>query len=114
MTSSATCVRTDVTESMLELEEKLYGGEQWDVREKWTSAGRKRIRDLAEAVIFQAMEDLWVSTEKQKSLDFFNSEDFRLYADAAGMSVPRQLKILRMIERAGFIKIALRKARCHA
>jgi hypothetical protein len=99
-------------EAMLELEERLYGVNHWDVRQKLTSAGKKHVHNLAEAIIFQALEDLWVSSEIKKSLNFFTSADFGLYAEAAGMSVPRQLKVLRLIERAGF-SIASRKERCH-
>ncbi len=55
------------------------------------------IRSLAEAVILQAMEDLWSKTHRQKSIEFFQGEGFKRYADLAGMAVADRAKLLKMV-----------------
>jgi hypothetical protein len=63
---------------------------------------QNRIRSLAEAVILQAIEDLFDSSERKKSIDFFKSENFTLCAETAGLSALEQIRIIRMLAKAGF------------
>ncbi len=55
------------------------------------------IKTLAEAVILQAMEDLWSKTHRQKSIEFFRGDGFKHYADLAGMSAADRTKLLKMV-----------------
>jgi hypothetical protein len=70
------------------------------------SAGSKKvksgIKSLAEAVILQAIEDLFDSSERKKSIDFFKSDNFTLCAETAGLSTLEQMRIIRMLANAGF------------
>jgi hypothetical protein len=63
---------------------------------KKESAGLKA---LAEAVILQAMEDLWSDAHRKESLEFFEGEGFSHCADLAGMRVVERLKLIRMLRR---------------
>ncbi len=58
-----------------------------------------RLKALAEAVILQAMEDLWSSTHRRESLEFFEGEGFNQCAELAGMTVVERLKLIRMLRR---------------
>lgn len=74
----------------------------WGPAVRGKKAGTKHIRSLAEAIIFQALEDLWAPGEREASLAFFSGEDFRVCAEIAGMNIPEQFKMLRMVGKAGF------------
>ena len=63
---------------------------------------KARIQSLAEAVILQAIEDLFDSSERNKSIDFFKGETFTLCAETAGLSTLEQIRIIRMLAKAGF------------
>jgi len=63
---------------------------------------KNRIQALAEAVILQAIEDLFESSEIKKSIDFFKGENFTLCAETAGLSTLEQMRIIRMLAKAGF------------
>jgi hypothetical protein len=76
-----------------------------DACEKPTPGARKapkkrdsaRLQALAEAVILQAMEDLWSSAHSKESMEFFEGEGFRYCADLAGMRIVDRLKLIRML-----------------
>ncbi len=57
------------------------------------------IRQLAEAVILQSMEDVWQVMYKQASIEFFSGDGFKIYADAARMKVVDRLRLLRLLRR---------------
>jgi hypothetical protein len=57
------------------------------------------LKALAEAIILQAMEDLWSKAHKQQSIAFFKGDGFRQCADAADMSVIDRLRLIRMLRR---------------
>jgi hypothetical protein len=59
----------------------------------------RRLKALAEAVILQAVEDLWSETHRKESLEFFEGEGFRHCADLAGMRVVERLKLIRMLRK---------------
>jgi hypothetical protein len=58
-----------------------------------------RLKALAEAVILQAVEDLWSSAHSKESVEFFEGDGFRHCADLAGMRVVERLKLIRMLRR---------------
>jgi hypothetical protein len=55
------------------------------------------LRRLAEAVIMQAMEDLWDREYRIQSLDFFSGERFEYCAELAGMPLYEQLALLKIL-----------------
>jgi hypothetical protein len=59
------------------------------------------IRNLAEAVILQSIEDLWDKNHKSDCLAFFKGEGFRLASEMAGMSAADKLRLLLMLRRCG-------------
>ena len=57
-------------------------------------------KSLSEAVIAQAMEDLWDKNHRQESIDFFTGDGFKCCAEMANMSLYNQLKLVRIMKRA--------------
>jgi len=55
------------------------------------------IEDLAEAVIFQSLEDFWAKGRRKESIDFFTGDGFRVFADIAGMKVVDRLALLKLM-----------------
>ena len=53
---------------------------------------------LAEAVILQAMEDLWSNFYGEESAEFFQGTGFSWYADIAGMSPYEKNSLLSLIK----------------
>jgi hypothetical protein len=68
-------------------------------RKTRSTRGAAKLKALAEAVILQALEDLWSDTYRKDSLEFFEGEGFRQCADLAGMKVVERLKFIRMLRR---------------
>ncbi len=66
-----------------------------------TGVGKKapgaQIKGLAEAILLQSMEDLWVDEERSACMDFFSGEGFRICSEIAGMSSDDKVKILNMV-----------------
>jgi len=62
------------------------------------SAG-KCLRALSEAVILQAIEDLWNIKCREECTTFFNGEGFIICAEMAGISSLDQTRILNMVNR---------------
>ena len=58
-------------------------------------------RSLAEAIILQSIEDLWVPVCKIGSLLFFEGDGFVLCSELAGISYIKQLSMFRMLADAG-------------
>lgn len=56
-----------------------------------------RVKTLAEAVILQAIEDLWSKSHRQKSIEFFTGDGFRHYADLAGMAPAERASLIKMV-----------------
>jgi len=56
-----------------------------------------QIKVLAEAILLQSMEDLWIDEERTNCIDFFSGEGFRLCSEIAGMSSDDKVKILNMV-----------------
>lgn len=55
------------------------------------------IRNLAEAVILQSIEDLWDKSNKSDCLAFFKGEGFNIFARIAGIKFSDRMKLLRLI-----------------
>ena len=56
------------------------------------------LKGLAEAIILQSIEDLWDDRLKEGCITFFKGKDFRACADAAGMNMTAQVKLLHMVK----------------
>ena len=54
---------------------------------------------FAEAIILQAMEDLFEGDECLESVKFFTGEEFQLCAEMAGMDHGRMLALLEVVSR---------------
>ena len=59
-----------------------------------------RLKNLAEAIIAQSMEDLWSPIHKRESIDFFMGESFRLTSQMAGMTAVDRLRLLLLLRRS--------------
>lgn len=65
--------------------------------EKPTVLNDAGIVSLAEAVILQAVSDLWDENKKEESIEFFKGEGFLKYADLSGMSMSDRRRLLSML-----------------
>lgn len=52
---------------------------------------------LAEAILLQALEDLWLDGEKANCIAFFSGEEFHTCSKIAGMSSNDKVKILNLV-----------------
>jgi hypothetical protein len=67
-------------------------------KKKFTVKGLKpKARNLAEAVILQSMEDLWISEEREDSRKFFRGKGFTICAEIAGLNTLEQFRVLHLI-----------------
>jgi hypothetical protein len=55
------------------------------------------VKELAERVILQSIEDLWDKRQLDACGKFFCGQGYSFWADAAGMSISDRKKILSMI-----------------
>ena len=55
------------------------------------------IKKLAEEIMLQSLEDLWVDEEKTGSIVFFSGEPKRICSKIVGMSSDDKVKILNMV-----------------
>lgn len=55
-----------------------------------------KLRNLAEAVILQSLEDLYDPMHRLESLDFFSGEGFHICARVAGLCPKDKLKVLKL------------------
>ncbi len=56
-----------------------------------------QIKGLAEAILLQSMEDLWIDKERSDCMDFFIGEGFHVCSEIAGMSSDDKVKILNIV-----------------
>lgn len=54
------------------------------------------LKDLAEGIIIQSLEDLWIDKEREESLDFFRGEGFSICTEAAGMDLYEQVRLFNL------------------
>ncbi len=62
-----------------------------------TRLSKAKTRKLAEAVILQAIDDLWEPTLREESLSFFEGEGFEICSSLAGMSYAKKIMLLKMV-----------------
>ncbi|MEW6109312.1 MAG: hypothetical protein AB1632_09145 [Nitrospirota bacterium] len=55
-------------------------------------------RAIAEAIILQAIEDLWDDEEKGESIDFFRGEGFGLCSEIACIDSSGRIKLLNIVK----------------
>jgi len=95
----------------LALEKSAVPVSRTKIKSSMISVGRQkvknRVKSLAEAVLLQAIEDLFDYSERKKSIDFFKSENFTLCAETAGLSTLEQMRLIRMLAKAGFQTVSL-------
>lgn len=56
------------------------------------------VRNLAEAVILQSMEDLWDPEYREESRDFFSGDAFRICSEIAGIDNINKFKLIYFLE----------------
>lgn len=54
------------------------------------------LNNLAEAIILQALEDMWSDRYIEESIGFFSGDGFRIWSSIAGLDVYKQYMILLM------------------
>ncbi len=60
------------------------------------------VKELAEGIMLQSIEDLWSDEEREDCISFFKGEEFSLCAGMAGMNLYDQVRLLNMVN--GIIK----------
>ena len=56
-----------------------------------------QIKGLAEAILLQSLEDLWIDEERPNCIDFYSGEGFRLCSEIAGMSSDDKVEMLNIV-----------------
>ena len=56
------------------------------------------LRNLAEAIILQSIEDLWNERLREDCLKFLNGEGFTTCASLAGLNLAEKSKLLELID----------------
>lgn len=62
-----------------------------------TKVLKPRIKNLAEAIILQSLEDLWHPDAKSGSRRFFEGSGFKICSEIAGLDTIKQYKILHKV-----------------
>jgi hypothetical protein len=65
-----------------------------------SKGGIMGLRNLAEAIILQSLEDIWSEKHRKESVDFICGERFRLCAQIAGMGTAEQIDLLLMLHKS--------------
>ena len=55
------------------------------------------IKNLAEAIILQSLEDIWSPAYKKESRDFFSGKGFKICSEIAGLDAIRQYKVINLL-----------------
>ena len=66
-------------------------------KNRYRQKAERCVMALSEAVILQAIEDLWINKCREECSAFFNGEGFMIYAEIAGISSLDQRRILKMV-----------------
>ena len=61
---------------------------------------RKQEEKIAEAIILQAIEDLWSAVHRKESIEFFTGEGFAICARIVGMGLYQKLRLIQVIKKA--------------
>ncbi|OGW32835.1 MAG: hypothetical protein A2X59_08480 [Nitrospirae bacterium GWC2_42_7] len=67
------------------------------------------VKNLMERIILQSIEDLWVSGEKDESIDFFRGEGFAICAYIAGLKMYDKVRLADLISKIINFQTAKRK-----
>ncbi len=57
------------------------------------------MKELAEGVILQSIEDLWSKKLKSESIRFFNGGGFSIYAEIADMNLYDEVRLIDLVNR---------------
>lgn len=57
-------------------------------------------RNIAEAIILQAVEDLWSPVHRKESIEFFTGEGFVICSKLVGMGLFEKLRLIQLIKKA--------------
>jgi hypothetical protein len=60
----------------------------------------KQERKIVEAIILQAVEDLWSPVHRKESIEFFTGEGFVICARIVGMGLYEKLRFIQVIKKA--------------
>jgi hypothetical protein len=60
----------------------------------------KQERKIAEAIILQAVDDLWSPVHRKESIEFFTGEGFVICARIVGMGLYEKLRLIQLIKKA--------------
>jgi hypothetical protein len=55
------------------------------------------LKNLAEAIILQSLEDIWSPAFNKESRDFFSGKGFKICSEIAGLDAIRQLKVINLM-----------------
>jgi len=55
------------------------------------------IKNLAEAIILQSLEDIWSPAYKKESRDFLSGKGFKICSEIAGLDTIRQYKVINLL-----------------
>jgi hypothetical protein len=58
---------------------------------------KPKAKNLAEAIILQSLEDLWVLEGREDSKKFFRGEGFKICAEIVGLNTREQFRVLHLI-----------------
>jgi hypothetical protein len=61
---------------------------------------KNQVKKISEAIILQAVEDLWLPAYKKGSVDFFNGEGFVICAKLVDLGLYEKLKLIQLINKA--------------
>ncbi len=61
---------------------------------------KTQVKKIAEAIILQAIEDLWRPAHKKESVDFFTGEGFEICANLVDFGLYEKLKLIQLINKA--------------
>jgi hypothetical protein len=62
--------------------------------------GRRGARRIAEAILFQALQDIWCAKTAKESMEFFGGEGFVDCADVIGMSLDERHEVMLLVKEA--------------
>ncbi len=72
---------------------------------------RRRLASLAEAIIMQSLDDLWIKTQQSKSVAFFTGEGFDICATMAGMRVMDRIELFTLLRKLDYRMFGSRHAK---
>jgi hypothetical protein len=60
----------------------------------------QQVKEIAEAMMLQAIEDIWLPGKKRESPEFFGGNGFTDCADIIGMSLYERQRVLQLVQQA--------------